>query len=332
MSNLPNPRGLKGRLLKNSIEAYVLALETINRLSITYRVEAFCYLICNAWELLLKARLIQISGSPNAAYFKKERGKLRRSLPLRACLKGIFTNEKDPVRRNIEIVADVRDEATHLVISKVPQDVMALFQACVLNYHEYLQNWWEISLSDRLPVGMMALTYDLSPTDFDFDSSALKKQIGKDTAAYLMNLQADLRKEFDSLGRVAEFSIDVDYKLALVRKVSDADIALTTGDGGKPTSVLPIPKDTSDTHPFREMNVLEKLNEELTCERDINGYDVRCVVKAHNVKENGAYFYQTRLTGFSPQYSQGFIDWVVRKYGNDANFFDDARAWVRQNS
>jgi len=35
-----NP-GLKGRLVDKSIEGYILALETINRLSIQYRVETF---------------------------------------------------------------------------------------------------------------------------------------------------------------------------------------------------------------------------------------------------------------------------------------------------
>ena len=36
-----NP-GLKGGLVNKSIEGYILALETINRLSIHYRVETFC--------------------------------------------------------------------------------------------------------------------------------------------------------------------------------------------------------------------------------------------------------------------------------------------------
>ena len=39
---------LKARLLDKSLEAYVLALETINRLTIQYRLESFCYLFCNA--------------------------------------------------------------------------------------------------------------------------------------------------------------------------------------------------------------------------------------------------------------------------------------------
>ena len=55
---------LKARLVDKSIEAYVLALETINRLSIQYRLESFCYLFCNAWELLLKAKILDDEGDP----------------------------------------------------------------------------------------------------------------------------------------------------------------------------------------------------------------------------------------------------------------------------
>ena len=58
-----NP-GMKGRLVDKSVDAYVLALETINRISIQYRMEAFCYLLCNAWELLLKAKIVDCVGNP----------------------------------------------------------------------------------------------------------------------------------------------------------------------------------------------------------------------------------------------------------------------------
>ena len=61
-----NP-GLKGRLVDKSVEAYILALETINRLSIKYRLEAFCYLLCNAWELLLKAKILEDMGKVDEA-------------------------------------------------------------------------------------------------------------------------------------------------------------------------------------------------------------------------------------------------------------------------
>lgn len=64
-----NP-GLKGRLLDKSIEAYILSLETINRLSVKYRIENFAYLICNAWELLLKAKILDDSKDRKSIFTK----------------------------------------------------------------------------------------------------------------------------------------------------------------------------------------------------------------------------------------------------------------------
>ena len=56
MKNQSEKFDLKKHLVDKSFEAYILALETINRFTIQYRLETFCYLICNAWELLLKAK------------------------------------------------------------------------------------------------------------------------------------------------------------------------------------------------------------------------------------------------------------------------------------
>lgn len=123
-----NP-GLCGKLLDKSVEAYILSLETINRLSIQYRVETFTYVICNAWELLLKARILDQTKQKGSIYYIRQRGEKQRTLVLRDCLKKEFTNEHDPIRRNIERIADLRDEAVHLVISDVPKDVLGLFQS-----------------------------------------------------------------------------------------------------------------------------------------------------------------------------------------------------------
>ena len=42
-------------LLNKSEEAYLMSIEIINKPTINYRTEGFCFFICNAWELLLKA-------------------------------------------------------------------------------------------------------------------------------------------------------------------------------------------------------------------------------------------------------------------------------------
>jgi hypothetical protein len=323
-------RGLKRRLVDSSIDAYALALETINRLSIRYRVESFAFLICNAWELLLKARIIDLEGHNNAIYFPRQRGQPRRSLALRDCAKRIFRNEKDAVRRNLELVADLRDEATHLVISQVPKDVIGLFQACVLNYHQRLNEWWRIALSDRVPVGMMTLVYDLSPENFDPSSPRLRRQLGADVAEYLARFQAEVRKEAEALGQPAEFSIDISYKLALVKHPADADIVLSSGKDGEPARVVEVAKDSSRTHPYRQKEAIAEINAALGGKWKINQHDIQCICKVHGVKKRPDFYYKGGVPGSPNQYSQAFVHWVIEQFEKDPDFFTRCRDKVTE--
>lgn len=319
-----NP-GLKGRLLENSADAYVMALETINRLSIKYRVEAFAYLICNAWELMLKAKIIEDAGDKKFVYYKKKRGEPSRSLALRDCLKKVFPNQNDPTRRNVELLADLRDEATHLVISQVPKDVLALFQACVVNYHKRLGEWWGVSLSDRVPVGMMTIVYDLSPDEVDPSNAVLRKKWGKETANYLAQFQEEVRREFASLGSPSEFSIDIDYRLVLTKKPQDADISLTIGPDGEPLGKVEVPKDSGKTHPYRQKELVEQIKDALDDEITFNQHDVQCIVKAHKVQNRPEFFYQSEVKGSPKQYSRQLVDWIVERYKQDNRFFEKTR-------
>ncbi len=323
-----NP-GLKGRLVDKSIEAYVLAIETINRLSIHYRVETFCYLICNAWELLLKAKILDDMGRRAAIYYKKQRGKPRRTLSLRDCLNGVFSSEKDPVRSNIERIAELRDEAVHLVFREVPRDVLSLFQACVLNYHKRLGEWFGLSLSDRIPVGMMTLVYDLPPEQADLSHARLKRALGKETADFIARYSAAIREEFDRLERPAEFFIGIEYRLVLTKKADEADIMLCAGPGGASAArIIEVPKDPSKTHPYRLKEVLEKLKEKCPG-LEVNQYDTQCVNKAHGVKKRPEWFYQGRVKGSPAQYSEAFVEWLIQQFQRNAAFFQNARIKVK---
>jgi Protein of unknown function (DUF3644)/EC042_2821-lke REase len=324
MGKRGNP-GLKGQLLNKSIEAYILALETINRLSITYRVETFAYLICNAWELLLKARLLHLAGNNRAAiYYKRQKKEDKRTLALRDCVDKIFCDPQDPVRRNIELIADLRDQAVHLVISQVPREVLALFQASVINYHKFLGNWFSVSLSDRVSVGMMTIVYDFKPEEFDISSPILRKKMGAETARYLTQYQAQLKAEFENLGKVAEFSISLDYRLTLIKSGSP-DIELILGQGGEVTNIVEVAKDSGRSHPHRQKDVVALINAALPSGETIKPYDIQCIVKVFNVKKNAAYYYQCSVPSSPAQYSQAFVDYVLTQYKNKPDFFEQTR-------
>src|SRR5574344_1576889 len=85
-------------LLSKSEEAYLMALEIINKPTINYRTEGFCFFICNAWELLLKAFLIRRENDMNSINFKDD---TNRTIGLDECVERVFTSTTDKTKSNI---------------------------------------------------------------------------------------------------------------------------------------------------------------------------------------------------------------------------------------
>ena len=326
MKGHPGNPGLKGHLVENSIEAYILALETINRLSIKYRVETFSYLICNAWELLLKAKMLEDAGNDRNTIYrgKKTRGQRRESLSLRECLERVIPNKAAPERRNVEFIADLRDEAVHLVLSGVPTDVLCLFQACVINFHNRLKEWFSISLSDRVHVGMMSIVYDLEPQRGDMADKRLRRELGREAATFLASYCARIKNEFSQLNRPVEFFIGIDYRLALTKNRDNADIVLSQGETvGTEVRIVEVPKDPSKSHPYRQVEVKELVKNSVKG-LALNQYNIQCVNKAYGVKKRPEFFYQGKVKGSPLQYSQAYVSWLVQQYQNDSEFFNKA--------
>ena len=69
------------KLLEKSKEAFILAIENYNKVTIKYRVESFAFFVCNAWELMLKAHLLNIGEN---IYYKD---KPDRTISLSECIK-----------------------------------------------------------------------------------------------------------------------------------------------------------------------------------------------------------------------------------------------------
>lgn len=54
-----------------SIQSFLLCIEIFNKPTIDYRLEGAVFFLCNAWELLLKAKLLQ--NDKNIYYPEKKR-------------------------------------------------------------------------------------------------------------------------------------------------------------------------------------------------------------------------------------------------------------------
>lgn len=308
-------------LRDNSIEAFILALETINRPSVKYRMEAFCFLFCNAWELLMKAKLLN---DGKKIFYKKKRKQPRRSLSLDDCINRIFTSESNPVKLNIKAIHNLRNNAIHLVIPFIPRDIMGLFQAGVLNYPKALQDWFSISLSSRIPLGMMVLVYDFDPKQHSLEYAKMKRRLSVETFHWLTEFQQDIRNQAASLGdRKQQFYIPIDLKVAITKSSKKADIVLSSGVRGREAQILEVPKSPDKTHPYRQTEVVALVNQKLGGIPPFNAFDFQCIKKIYNIPSKAEFYYKPKFS--SPQYSEKFVGWVVRQATRNSNFFARTR-------
>ena len=149
------------KLIEKSKEAFVMAIEIYNKPTIKYRVEGFSFFICNAWELMLKAHMICKFGE-NSIYYKDNPG---RTITLENCIQKIFTNEKGPLRRNLIKIIELRNTSTHFITEEYEMIYIPLFQACVLNFVEKMQEFHEVDMTQVVPQNFLTLAVSMKSLD-----------------------------------------------------------------------------------------------------------------------------------------------------------------------
>ena len=152
---------LKDKLLEKSKEAFIMAIEIYNKPTIKYRVEGFSFFICNAWELMLKAHLLATRGESSIYYADNP----KRTISLENCLQQVITNAKAPVRRNLVKIIELRNTSTHFVMEEYEMIYVPLFQACVLNYVEKMQEYHGIDMTESIPQNFLTLSVSMKALD-----------------------------------------------------------------------------------------------------------------------------------------------------------------------
>lgn len=158
-------------LADKSVEAMLGAVEIYNKPNFAYREESFAILAINAWELLLKARVLQLGNNRMSSILRYEkrrkadgslseklyRVKNRSGNYLSVGMFGAIDRLRDEygdkihssVRENLELICEVRDNAIHFFnkgfdISKLVQE---LGTACLRNYLILVRQWFGLDMS-----------------------------------------------------------------------------------------------------------------------------------------------------------------------------------------
>lgn len=152
MADLQQPHE---HLLENSIGAALAAIEIYNKPDFRYREEVFCILITNAWELLLKAKLVhETNESLEVIYCLDNQGRAKKTRSgncmtidlLKAAQKA---GVDKAVYANLEHLVEIRDTAVHLFHEEpIVYLVYTLGVAALLNFQRLTTTWFDRSLSE----------------------------------------------------------------------------------------------------------------------------------------------------------------------------------------
>lgn len=300
---------LSEQLIKRSHDAFTLALEVYNRPTLGNRVEAFTIMMVNAWELMLKSELSKRDGAHSI--FKE--GDF--SISIREAMSKLIEPSEN-VSKNLETLIDLRDHAIHLLIPELQPQLSRLFQATVLNYQKRYKDLMGNSPLSGQSVGLLSLIVD----GCEPEVAVIRETYGELTAFQVKSFLGKFTKmarECDS----DEFSISVDYKLALTKKSSESDLSLSLSDTGEKAIIIRETKDPDITHPYHQKSAIEELNLRQN-DVKITSYSFQAVIKKHKVQKSKRSNHHYELDG-RHRYSDAFIEWFTNNL-NHKNWLEGA--------
>jgi len=279
------------RFFRKAEEAILAAIELSNKPDFRYREEAFAVLSLNAWELLLKAKLLAESGNHARALFLYEKRQTKKGIPsakfyLRRNRTGnIYTiglgqviaeleNKKGvklapSIKANLDGLTEIRDNAVHYInpSPRLSKQVLELGTACVKNFIELGKTWFQLDLSIYnlylMPIGFVTAPGSGTALSATPDEERLIR--------YLAGLVKDSTADPGT-----DFHVALEVSLSFKRSaVNPAAVVAVTNDPNA-TKVALSEEDIRKTYPWDYSELTERLSKRYI--------DFRANTKYHDIR------------------------------------------------
>ena len=250
------------KLIGKSKEAFIMAIEIYNKPTIKYRVEGFSFFICNAWELMLKAHMINKFGE-ESIYYKDNR---KRTITLENCIKNIFTNNKAPLRLNLEKIIELRNTSTHFITEEYEMIYIPLFQSCVLNYVEKMQEFHGIDMTEEMPQNFLTLAVSMKA----LDESEIRAKYPEEIAEKILNTNTNISQMVNENNQA--FAIKIEHYHYITKDKNKATSFVRIDNNAKANvKIVKELKDPNDTHKYTAKKCIEEIKKRLN-KLNINMY------------------------------------------------------------
>lgn len=252
------------------------AIEVYNKPNFEHRIETFSILAFNAWELLLKARILQVDRNRldaiieyekrrNAGgelskqqYKKKNRSGNYVSIGLFKAydrLVNKYGDAIDPlIRTNLEALAEIRDNAVHFVNRglKLEQAVQEIGTATLKNFMSAVRQWFGLDL--------LNYNFYLMPLAFFRDFHTANVVMLNAQEENVIQFLSSLRQDTDDDGS-KDFSLALEIELKLRKAATGSSQGVQITNDPTAPSVRLQEEDIREKYPWTYAMLTKRLLE-----------------------------------------------------------------------
>ena len=310
---------LKNKFIEKSIEAFILGLEIYNKPTIKYRIEGFSFFICNAWELMLKAELLN---RQIPIYYKDNES---RTLSLENVVKKIYSDSNTRIRLNLEKIIELRNISTHYITEDYELKYALLFQACVINFTNELLRFHNQDITQHIAQNFLTISASYEPLSNEEIRIKYPAEIAEKFIQQANEIDI-LSNEYNS----DKFSIGIKQNLFITKKKKEPNFTVAIcKESENKVAIIKEPKDPSQTHKYSYANVitvveerLKKQNIKLDYKKVFNQYVLNLIIDFYKIKDEPKYSYCHKIGNSTHYtYSEQFIEFILSEIKKDPHNF-----------
>lgn len=250
----------------------------------------------------------------DSIYYKDNRN---RTITLENCLQRIFTNEKAPLRRNLAKIIELRNTSTHFITEEYEMVYIPLFQACVLNFVEKMQEFHNVDMTEVVPQNFLTLAVSMKALDENVIRAKYPEEIANKIIETNTQLEPMIAENNQS------FAIKVEHLHFITKDKSKAtSFVHIDKDAETGVKIIKELKDPNNTHKYTMKSAIKEINRRLQNQEidfEMNQYIFNLFNKVYGIKENEKYCYVHRQYAQpSYTYSMQTIDLIVDEIQKDS--------------
>lgn len=278
--------------MRKAEAALMSAIEVYNKPDFRYREETFSILMLNAWELLLKAKLVLENGNrlrcilvyetratkkgrpSKKTYLRKNRSGNLQTKSLGQVIVALDADAKSrlsgSVKSNLDALIEIRDNAVHYFNAspRLAKQVLEIGTASVKNFIELARRWFSVDLSGYglylMPIGFVSAPGTATAIPASTDEAKLVR--------YLAEVIRASRSDEDR-----DFNVALEIDLSFKRAPSDAVAAIAVTTDPNAPKVTLSEEDIRKTYPWDYRELARRLRNRYS--------DFKATPKFHGIRK-----------------------------------------------